>query len=327
MSEETKEFNLMEAAAELTQEGTEAEASSEPLTEGQPEEALPKSEGEKELSPEELLKQAVEQSKGETPAEIAALPAELQKLIHNGQGVLVKDALEAKKLMQQGYDYTKKTMALSDERAKFDQTLKEKETYFAQKEQELETVKFENNIMENLLLKWKESDPELVNYIANQYQAAVREYEQQKPLISKYENRFKEYDQKIAELSKQKEEDKLGEIKQGWEKELASVQSEMASDLKSIGLVPNWKDVEKLWSASNDPAMDVKKALYAVHGQDIANLSRSKINNLQAKAKAMSGKLNRSGVGANSSKSSAPTIKAEQVGNYESILRQAEQQL
>ncbi len=329
----SEEFNLMEAAAELTasDSGTEAEATQVSTTEGQSQDSK-ETVVDKEMSPQDILKQVSE----EKPSDID--PALLEQLnalgfSRKGVGLKVESAAQIKELIQKGFDYTEKTMSHAQEEklksekfAKLDAEYKQREEQYVQKEQKLEKTVFENNIMENLLVKWQKSDPELVKYIAEQYQGAVREFEQQKPLIAKYEGQFKELNDRFSALEKGKQQEELGSIKQTWEKGLNDTQTQYAAPLAKLGIAPDWDKVQKAWAADSTNKMTVEDALYAVHGKDIAAANKSYQNLLATKNKAQSKILGRSGVG-NSQRGGTTVVGAKGVGDYESMLRQFSQQL
>lgn len=334
MSEEngSGEFNLIESANELIAADSEANAESTQSTqsEGQGESTPAQTEGEKELSPEEILNQ-VGNEKEEVNPELLNLVNGLNA-IHNGLPIKVDSPEQLKELLQKGFDYTKKTMALAEESrikqeefSKKEIEFKEKESYFVQKEQEIQNTVFENKIMENLLLKWQTDDPELFNYLASSYQKEIAQHELQKPIISKYENQFKQLNDKFAQLEKGKQQEELGSIKQSWEKDLNETQSKHAASLAKLGVTPDWEKVKASWMADSTNKMTVEQALYAVHGQDIAKANHSYQKLLATKNKTQTKMLNRTGVG-NAQKANT-TLKAVKAGDYESILREASNQL
>jgi len=330
-SESSGEFNLLAAADELIASEANTEATQESSTEGQSEKTPDESVNEKELSAEEILKQVAEEKPEEASQEliekINALGA-----IHNGLPITVNSPEQLKELLQKGFDYTKKTMehaelarSKAEEFSKLDVQYKEKEAVLVQKEQEIQNTVFENNIMEGMLLKWKKQDPELFDYVSQAYQQEVGQHEANKPLISQYENRFKEYDNRFAQMENGKQQAELSNIKKSWESDLNDVQTKQAAPLMKLGVKADWEKVKAAWSADSTGKMSVEEALYAVHGKDIALANQSYQKLLASKNKAQASKLGRGGV--NGSQRSGETIKAQGMGDYDSILKQAFNQL
>ena len=333
MSEESKEFNLSEAANELIASETPETATQVSGSAGQSQDSK-ETVTEKELSPQDILKQVSEEKPSTEPLD----PASIEQLnalgfVRNGNPFKVESAAQIKELIQKGFDYTEKTMAHANEAklkqeeyAKRDSEYQQREQSFVQKEQQLEKTVFENNIMENLLLKWQKSDPDLVKYIAQEYQNSVREFEQQKPLIAKYEGQFKELNDRIGQFEKGKQQEELGSIKQTWEKGLNDAQAQYAAPLAKLGVTPNWDKVKEVWAADSTNKMTVEGALYAIHGKDIAAANKSYQNLLASKNKVAASKLGRGGV-SGGQKAGVTVIPARGAGDYESMLRQFSQQL
>lgn len=324
MSEE-KVFNLMEAAAELTsEEGTEqaspeiaeVEGQSianpeEPTTEEDPREILSKV-GQEATSPEDISK-ALEQ--------INQLGA-----IHNGLPITINDANQLKEIIQKGFDYTKKTMAhaeevkaKSEEFAKLEATYKEKETALAQKEQEIQEVVNDNNIITSLLTKWQSSDPELFSYIQSAYMQELNAYKQHQPVLAKYEGEFKALREEINGLRGQKQTEELNSIRQGWEKELSEVQSKSAASLAKLGVKVDWEKVKSTWTTDATNKMSVEDALYAAYGKEIAKANQSYQKLLATKNKAQASKIQRTSIGSEQ-KGTVGDV-AIKAGDYESLLR------
>lgn len=332
MSEESKEFNLMEAANELTADSGTSEAPAQETQEvGQSATNPGTTEGESSLSPQEILKQVGEEKPSEINQELLAQINAIGA-IHNGLPITVNSPEQLKEILQKGFDYTKKTMshaeevkAKTEEFTKLENTFKEKETALAQKEQAIQNISNENKIMESLLTSWKQNDPELFEYIQKAYHSEVSNLEKSQPLIAKYESRFAEYDNRFKELAKGNQQAELGSIKQSWEKELNDVQTQQAASLAKLGVSPDWDKVKAAWSADSTNKMSVEDALYAVHGKDISKANESYQKLLATRNKTQAKIIGKSGIG--SGQKQGETIKASTVGNYESILRQASQQI
>ena len=324
MEESTGEFNLREAADELTSDGTDDASTQETSVDGQSE-RTPNETTNEETSAKDILAKINE----EKPEVNQALIDQINAIgaIHKGMPISVNSPEQLKELLQKGFDYTQKTMAHAEESrvkaeefAKREASYQEKDNAYAQREKELENVSHENRIMESMVRKWQTDDPELFAYIQQAYQKEVNSYEMQKPLISKYENQFKELNDKFSRLEQGKQQEQLGSIKNGWEKELNDVQTQSAAALNRLGVTPDWKKVQEAWTADATGKLSVEDALYAVHGKDIAKANESYQKLLVTRNKSQASKLGR-GASSNGQRSSE-TIKAP-AGDYESILRQA----
>lgn len=248
--------------------------------------------------------------------------------IHNGMPIKVDSPEQLRELLQKGFDYTKKTMSHSEEvKAKAEEftaretKFQERETQLVQKEQEIQSTVYENKIMENMLLGWKNSDPELFSYLSQAYQQEVNKFEAQKPLITQYESQFKQLNDRFAQLEQGKQQEELGQIKKSWENEMNDVQTRMAAPLAKIGVKPDWEKVKQAWTADSTNKMSVEDALYAAHGKDIAKANESYQKLLATKNKTQTKMLSRSGIG-NAAHGSKETLKVAP-GNYEELLRQA----
>lgn len=330
MSEEsTGEFNLMEAAAELTGEsGTSADSTHETSLEGQP--AMdPENASNEEVSAKDILKQITE----EKPAEVdQALIDQINAIgaIHNGLPITVNSPEQLKELLQKGFDYTKKTMthaeevrAKQEEFSKFEAQYKEKETALAQKEQAIQQEVFMNTHMKSILGRMQAEDPELFAHLDLLYRREEEAYQKQMPFKNEFESKFNSLHQEIQGLKGQKHQEELGSIKQNWEKELGEVQGKTAAALAKIGVKPDWEKVKAAWTADATNNLSVEDALFAVHGKDIMKANESRQKLLETKNKTQSKILGRTSVGG--AQKGAEKIVAK-VGDYESILRQAANQ-
>jgi len=336
----------MEAAAELTSDssssgeatetndqGTDASGTQvENSSIGEPSEAQEKSDVSKELSPEEILKQVSEEKESPEVEKQIIEQINALNLIHKGNPFKTESVDQIKELLQKGFDYTQKTMAHSEEiKAKteefqrIEQEWKGKTEALAQREQQLESVISDNQIMESIVVRMQTEDPELFDHIKKLYQAEELSYQKQKPLLGKFEGEIGELKKQIGELREGGQKEKLSKIKEGWDKELSDVQSRLAPALSKLGVKANWDKVKEIWGADASEKMTVEQALYAAHGPEIAKANESYKKMLATKNKTQSALLNRS-VGGSSSGAGKETIKAK-AGDYESILAAASKQL
>jgi hypothetical protein len=321
---ENVEFNLHEAAEELiaSDSGAATGSTQGSASEGQLETDPAKTEA-TQLSAEDVLNGKV----GEVtpPVVDAALLESVNKLgaIHNGMPIKVDTPEQLKEILQKGFDYTKKTMTLAEEGkvkqeewAEKENSFKERDATYAQKEQGLQEVSFQNNIVNSMVDKWKTSDPELYNYIQAQFQSEIAEFQKSQPIIAQYENRFKQLDEKLSQFEQGKQQETLGSIKQSWEKELGELQTARAPRLKELGIVPNWDKVKEVYAADASNTMTAEKALLAVHGADMIKMAESQIKALQAKSKVQGHKLGRGGVGYSQKASATVDVKGGDIMSY-----------
>lgn len=329
-NENAGEFNIHEAAEEIIAQGDSTTASTDDssLSEGQSNQDSQKTGEEKELSPEEILNQVAQEQ-----ADPEALKDLLEKInamgaVHAGMPIKVDTPEKLKQLLEMGAGFYAKTeahandvKAKTEEFTKMETQLKEREGQLAQKEQEIQQAVFENNIMEEMLLEWQNSDPELFKYLSQAYQQKVMAHERNRPLQQKYEGELKQLKTEIQNIKGQKQNEELNSVKQVWEKELSEVQSRHAASLGKLGVKANWDKVKEAWAADASGNMTVEQAFNAVHGEDIRKAFASYNNLLKTKNKSNQALLGRTGVGAGQ-KGGEEKIKAG-VGDYESILRQA----
>lgn len=343
-----KEFDLMAAAAELTSEGsgapsesgaTEAAGASAEATQGNAEASgEPKTSAHndgqvKELSPEEILKQVSEEKESPEAEKQILDQINALNLIHKGNAFKAESVSQVKELLQKGFDYTQKTMAHAEEAKakaeefqKMEAEFKTKSEALVQQEQKLASVVSENQVMESIIARMQQDDPELFDHIAKLYRAEVASFERQKPIVGKFEGEIGELRKQIGELKNGSEKEKLSKIKEGWEKDLSDVQAKFAPALNKLGVKASWDKVKETWAADVSGKMSVEQALYAVHGQDIAKANESYKKMLATKNKTQSALLNRNATSAGSSGTEKETIKAK-AGDYESILAVAAKQL
>lgn len=321
-------FNLQDAANEIIAEGESSVVSTDDSSSNGQTEKNPM---ENEVDDSATAREVLGKMKSSTPQELSPEFAKLINdlgSIHNGSPIVVNSAEHLKELIQKGFDYTKKTMSHADEsRQKQDEYLrldsqhKEREEVLSQKEQGLAQVSEDNKIIESLLAEWQEKDVDLFNFISDAYREKLKQNNSQKPAIAHYENRFKAYDEKFAELANNFKQKELSSIKDGWEKELGSVQASYSSDLSKLGIIPDWEKVKQVWANDSTNKISVEDAFYSVFGKEInkANISYQKL--LNSRNKVNSSIIGKGNLG--KSHNGAETVKANSAGDYASILRQA----
>lgn len=320
------EFNLHDAAEELTAEDG---GTNEDGTGG--EGGQPATDPSKEAQPEGLgsILEEITKEK-EDPQSNEAFLAQLKSLglVHNGQPISIGTMEEVKKYLQQGFDYTHKTMTHAEtvkakeaEYLKRDEEFKAREAQFVEREALLQETINENFIVESILEDLKQSDPDLFNDFSQMYHAKVRQFTANKPMMDQFNNQFKEMSKTLNELRAEKNKGELDSIRKGWETELTEVQNKHAVALSKLGVSPNWEKVKDFWAKDPTGTMTVEQALDAIHGKEIRSAHESRLKLLETKNKANTTLQKRSAAGG------APAgdvqIEASSVGNYSDILKKA----
>lgn len=325
-TESTGEFNLHEAAEELISNDAQAASTPNVQTEGQPEKTPSEPVSDEQRAMDILNgKETATESKEAQPTSNALLEqVNALGMIHNGQSVKLETPEQLKEIIQKGYDYTKKTMAHAEEVKHWQEQSAKREEVYQQKEQELHATTFQNSIVNQMVDKWAESDPELYNYIQAAFQKEVAEYQKNQPIIAQYEGKFKELENKFSQLEQGKQQSALDSIKGTWEKEVNELQTNRSARLKQLGIVPNWEKVKEVYASDASNTMTAEKALLAVHGADMIKAIESEASRLKKANAFHSSKNGRGGV--SSSHKGSETISAP-IGDYMSILRQAENQI
>ncbi len=319
---ENVEFNLHDAADELISNEAQAESTPAAPAEGQPATDPANTVSEEQRAQDILNGKIVE----EKPAEInQALIDQINSIgaIHNGLPIKVDSPDQLKELLQKGFDYTKKTMAHAEESrlkqeefAKIESGFKEREAAYAQKEQQLQTTVFTNQMMSAIIGKMQTEDPELFQHLDMLYRKEEESYNKQAPFKAEFEGKFNSLQQEIQGLKGQKQQEELGSIKQNWESGLAELQTQRGARLKELGIVPNWGKVKEVYASDASNKMTHEQALLAVHGADMIKMAESQLKTLQLKNKTQSQKLGRGGVGQRQSGNSTTAVKGDDMMTF-----------
>lgn len=202
---------------------------------------------------------------------------ELEELIHDNQKVKVSKE-ELKNLAQKGYDYTKKTQALAEERKQFlaekteyeseaDKLIKGIQEEDAKRNESIETYK-KFDIAIDLL---KEDGNEEVLAVLAQYMSKASRLSSNPVVDSKVQSLQSKIEAMENELKGQKHQARLS----AFYSEMSELKkSETGKRLESIGLKIDEDAIKKVWASSND--LTARQALQAVHGEQIAHLVASK---------------------------------------------------
>lgn len=330
MTEQEQGFDLHAAAEEIIGNEPQSDATPEIETasgDTQETESQETQVESKELSPEEILAKLGEEK--ETPVAGKEILDQINALgaIHNGQPVKIENVDQLKELIQKGYDYTKKTMSLAEEskvfneeKTKYQAELKQHTEALLSQESSLAETIYENQIAEAVLSEMKNSDPDLFEEFRQRYnrESSRRNEALNNPYMKQFNTQLQGLSGELQSLKQQKVQAELSGIKQGWEKELTSVQTKFAPIFSKLGVKADWAKVQKAWSSDASNSLTVEAALDAVHGADIRKAYESYNKLLATKNKTNTSMLKRTGVG------SGQGSKQETVdfgGNYEAYLR------
>lgn len=204
----------------------------EATTEGQPEEEPVAVEATEEAETEET-KEAGEQEgeeEGETSDEEAVpfITIDRHGIPHEF------DEVEAKELISKGYDYTAKTMELSEQRKAFEAESKAtREAVAAEKARVSEELKF-NHIMTTWAQHLQETNPDLFAELDETF----RNFE-----APPMPEPAKEDPEKV-ELRNQLEQKELDAIRATFNSEMNQVKAEYGKEFEAAGIKPDWEKIE-----------------------------------------------------------------------------------
>lgn len=321
----TQEFNLMDAADEIiSDEPAEAATSTNDSSEGDNPEKEPQetTEETKALTPEEILNK-VEEEKVDPKANVELLNlVNSLGAIHNGQPVKIENVDQLKELVQKGYDYTKKTMELSEQdkvfketQTKFEAEYKQKQTELQEYEHSLAEVINETQIAGAVLAEMKATDPDLFADFAQRYQAEMNRRQQAASYVKPFEGKIQELSGEIQSLKQQKIEQEKAGVRANWESELKTAQTNYAPKLAKLGIAVDWDKVKSTWAADASGKLTVVNAVGALYGDAIQSAYESQQKMLETKNKTANTMLKRTGVGSGVSKNTDLKKEAKKYGN------------
>lgn len=278
---------LDESSPEMGEESsTESQETDTTMEDGQAEEQP------SELSLEDQL-DSVETGEDAPTGDILSMVNELG-LIRDGLPVEYQSIDDIKEHLQKGFDYTAKTQELSEMRKQAEQELsQEREAFETERQQfedqrnQLQGVINENDIMAEILSELQASDPDIFEEIASSFQKRMNLYSKQfnNPQVKALESKIGELEKSLGSKQEEDAAAKNGEIVKAWEQGLSEVQTAYAPKLKTLGVKPNWSEVQKVWQADASGNMTVKQAMLAVHGEDISKALEAKAKLAATKAK------------------------------------------
>lgn len=319
------EFNLMDAADEIiSDEPAEAAPSKDESTSGdnQETESQKTPVEDKALSPEEILNKVEEEKVDPKANEELLNLVNTLGAIHNGQAVKIDTVDQLKELVQKGYDYTKKTMELSEQdkvfkeaQVKFEGEYKQKTEELQQYENSLAEVIQETQIAGAVLADMKATDPDLFADFAQRYQAEANRRNQAASYMKPFEGKIQELSGELQSLKQQKVEQERAGIRSNWESELKTAQTNYAPKLAKLGIAVDWDKVQATWAADASGKLTVVNAVGALYGDAIQSAYESQQKMLETKNKTANTMLKRTGVGSGVAKNTDPKKEAAKYGN------------
>ena len=202
-----KDFSLMSAADEIiSNEPSQADAPENASTEGDNPAKEPQqtTEEAKATTTEDILnKVELDKENPKANEEILNLINSLGA-IHNGQPVKVDSVDQLKELVQKGYDYTKKTMELSEQDKSFKEREQKYEADYTQRQAQLQeyenslaTVIQETQIAEAVLTEMKATDPDLFEDFRQRYERELNRRNQAASYMKPFAGKIQELSGKL----------------------------------------------------------------------------------------------------------------------------------
>lgn len=186
---------------------------------------------------------------------------------------------------QEEYDqkFNQMTQEFQGKEAKFNEQLQA----FEQEKAGLANVQREYEIFSHVLNSLKETDEDVYNELAEAFQKQAQAFDQTQnnPMVQAIMGEFKSLREEIASLKNGNVTQENEKLNEQWSQGLGEVQKTYAAKMRSLGVVPKWDAVKKLWSQTDDKAFDVKKAFFAVHGEDIQKALAAKNKKTETKMK------------------------------------------
>lgn len=223
---------------------------------------------------------------------------DLFEIIHDGTPVkMTREELLAH--AQKGFDYTKKTMTLSEERKAIEAEKAKLMEEFQKRSQGVEDVLSLKEQWDFYLDSLAQQNPDLFEEIKEGFSRTSQQFKN--PVV---EAQLKAFNQKMGKIEEVQKAWELEQIRKGFEKEFeAEVSGDWGKLLTSAGLTPDKEKITKAWI---DHGGSVRDALKLVYSDDVVKLmqSKSKLNEVKKKVAAKPASVS-------SVKKSAPEVKDE----------------
>lgn len=307
-----KDFDLASVAEEIiSDEPIEAAKPENASTDGDNQETEPQktSEEAKAQTTEDILNKVdLDKESPKANEEILNLINSLGA-IHNGQPVKVDSVDQLKELVQKGYDYTKKTMELSEQdkafkerETRYEAEYQQKQTQLQEYENSLAIVIQETQIAEAVLTEMKATDPDLFEDFRQRYERELNRRNQAASYMKPFEGKIQELSGKLQSLEQQKAQSELASVRKNWESELKDTQTNYAPKLAKLGIAVDWDKVRETWAADSSGKLSVVNAVGALYGDAIRSAYESQQKMLETKNKTANAILKRTGAGASPAK-------------------------
>lgn len=191
-------------------------------------------------------------------------------VLQDGEG---DDDQESREMMHA--DYTKKTMALAEDRKAFEAetqqansdlnaVITDLETKYQGMDEQLKTKETWDFAIDNM----KVEDPELYQEVQDYYKS-VHKFASN-PIVDRQTKRLEAIESRLESKEQSREDDT---IRAQYNQEKTNLQSKYASQFKKLNFTPSWDKVQQEYI---NGAATVEKALHAAHGAEIFKLSESR---------------------------------------------------
>lgn len=229
-----------------------------------------------------------ETDESESEGQEAEGNSKVWELTHNGQ----KISLDEKQLIenaQKGYDYTVKTMKLSEERKAFEEEHASKlEEYqklnsaLSEKQNELQEIVTLKNQWDYYINSLEKSDPDLYDSIVDGFNSTTKHFSN--PIINA---QLEQMNSVIDNLQKQASEREYEQIRSQFEHDFSKSEETWKDTFDSLGLKMDKSKVKKAYADGHETVDDAIKAIYS---GDIIKLYQSKNKVQQVKNKVQGSK-------------------------------------
>jgi len=248
---------------------------------------------------EKLNPEGGEGEEGEKPQNLLDMVNSLG-MIREGLPLEVGSEDQLRDTIMKGMDYTTKTMALAEERKDVESQLSEQtealETRISdfekEKETHYETIQ-ENQIFGQIMEQVKLSYPDVYDEIQSAFNQSMGMYKNtmNNPVFQQYNQKISNLENQLKGQSDSKNEEAATQIKTEWDNGLKEVQTGWGAKLKTLGIRPNWSEVQNAWKADSSKTMTVQNALLSVYGDKITKAleSQKKLVTTKARSTARTG--------------------------------------
>lgn len=195
-------------------------------------------------------------------------------LIHNDTDLKVESVEQLKSLVQQGFDYTKKTQSLADERKSFEveKSSAEKELMTAIEEFNKQSEGMSAQLQElelwgHTIERMKSEAPDVFEEVQALFDGTRRQYDN--PM---FKNQIESLRKEFSETQNSLKQRENQAIVDQFEREKASM-SDIEKSMTDLGVKVDWDKVKSEWA---NTGMDLKKVVGSLYFESIAKAQASK---------------------------------------------------